>query len=427
MRLKHRFIPKAEELERINLLSAVAVAPKPAAVIKAAAQVTTANFVSKSADVLFKESPVRPKHRFIPKAEELERINLLSAVAVAPKPAAVIKAAAQVTTANFVSKSADVLFKESPVRPKHRFIPKAEELERINLLSAVAVAPKPAAVIKAAAQVTTANFVSKSVADHTVVSYGSAFTQTFKLQNTGNTTWSGFKLVLVSASDHLGAASSVSVPTTAPGQTATINMSLQANKTSGSGAAQLAYWNLMNGSTVIPIRGTSYSNSVAKNKVWTEITVDAPIGPGYPRLNTAGYGSANPYVKDGYGGQCTAFVWGRVYEMGFSTQFPPVSGDAGQPWIDAANNSAHRYTVSPTPRANSIAVWSGHVAYVESVNGSTVVISEANRDSYNSYAAVNDPTGAYTWGGGYDGNQKYLTVSSMKTYNGQTLLGYIYV
>ena len=297
MRPKHRFIPKAEELERINLLSAVAVAPKPAAVIKA---------------------PPRVPMFF------LWRHNLLSAVAVAPKPAAVIKA---------------------PPRVPMFF------LWRHNLLSAVAVAPKPAAVIKAAAQVTTANFVSKSVADHTVVSYGSAFTQTFKLQNTGNTTWSGFKLVLVSASDHLGAASSVSVPTTAPGQTATINMSLQANKTSGSGAAQLAYWNLMNGSTVIPIRGTSYSNSVAENKVWTEITVDAPIGPGYPRFNTAGYGSANPYVKGGYGGQCTAFVWGRVYEMGFSTQFLSVAGNAGQSWIDAANNST---TVTRFPRLRGL-------------------------------------------------------------------------
>ena len=66
-------------------------------------------------------------------------------------------------------------------------------------------------------------------------------------------------------------------------------------------------------------------------------------------------------------GQCTYWVWSKR----------PVPG-----WNDASNWKwqAQRdgWTVSSTPVVGAIAWEPGHVAYVESVNGSTVTVSEMN-------------------------------------------------
>lgn len=54
------------------------------------------------------------------------------------------------------------------------------------------------------------------------------------------------------------------------------------------------------------------------------------------------------------------------------------------------------YTVSTTPISGSIAWKYGHVAFVESVSGDTMVVSEANYDSRGSIRTIEVPVGSYS-------------------------------
>lgn len=292
-----------------------------------------------------------------------------------------------------------------------------------------------------------ATLVSKSVADHAVVDAGESFTQTFTFLNSGKTTWSGYTLVLLTSGDHLGAPASVPIGTTAPGAKVTVTVPLEAVATyAGEGASQLSFWNIETASkTVVPISGTSYTNpnGVAVNRVWTAITINPSSGPNLASPEyTDGSGITNPYVPEGNGGECVAYVWGRAYEL-TGVQLP-WQANAGQPWITAAK--AAGYQVNMTPTSNSIAVWTnvdtgiGHVAYVESVVSgataatTTVSITESNYADYLDFAAVNDPNNARNpnalvphWGGGYDGPPETFTETQMLTHNypEYKLLGYI--
>ncbi|MCI5209756.1 MAG: hypothetical protein D3910_13405, partial [Candidatus Electrothrix sp. ATG2] len=84
-------------------------------------------------------------------------------------------------------------------------------------------------------------------------------------------------------------------------------------------------------------------------------------------------------------------------------------------------------TIGTTVQANSVAVWAGdsanpygHVAYVERVEGNLVYFNEANVDTYQSGS---------TWGGGYDGYEKNLSVSDFENRGTGIgpILGYIYL
>lgn len=109
-------------------------------------------------------------------------------------------------------------------------------------------------------------------------------------------------------------------------------------------------------------------------------------------LNSACYSTSNPF-RD-YWGQCTWYAWGRAYEKtGIQLGY---RGNA-KTWTSG--------TVS-TPRANSVAVWTGgqygHVAFVEAYDGTNIYISEANRvPSQYSEGYINLSTGrfTYTYGG----------------------------
>ncbi len=120
--------------------------------------------------------------------------------------------------------------------------------------------------------------------------------------------------------------------------------------------------------------------------------------------------------KDFY--YCTRYAYGRACEvMGINLAFSADSGlDAGT-WYKKVKNLPR----GEEPRSNSIAVWSGgpygHVAYVETVDGNNVIISEAN------------------WAIPFDG--KYVKPHSLtkkamssrfdKIDKNGTLLGYIYL
>lgn len=116
----------------------------------------------------------------------------------------------------------------------------------------------------------------------------------------------------------------------------------------------------------------------------------------------------NGYAARGYGGQCTAFVWGRAYEKGFN--LPDESWGHAYQWHHTAENWG--YQVGKQARANSIAVLisdsgAGHVCFVEDVteHGRSARISEANWSTYNE-ATDED------WGGGYDGRIKTVSLTS---------------
>lgn len=82
---------------------------------------------------------------------------------------------------------------------------------------------------------------------------------------------------------------------------------------------------------------------------------------------------ANPY--SGGNSNCTWYVWQRANDK-IGVQLPGW-GNAGT-WYASAQNAG--YSVGTEPRADSVAVYSnsyvGHVAYVESVNGSQIYVSE---------------------------------------------------
>ena len=229
----------------------------------------------------------------------------------------------------------------------------------------------------------------------------------------------------------------------------TVTVPLEAEETyANEGASQLAFWNIKTASNaVVPISGTSYTNpnGVAVNRVWTSITINPTSGPDLASPEyTDGSGITNPYVPEGNGGECVAYVWGRAYEL--TGVELPWQANAGQPWITAAK--AAGYQVNMTPTANSIAVWTnvytglGHVAYVEGVvpgataSTTTVSITESNYADYLDFAAVNDPGNARNpnalvphWGGGYDGPPETFTETQMLThsYFEYKLLGYIHL
>jgi surface antigen len=75
---------------------------------------------------------------------------------------------------------------------------------------------------------------------------------------------------------------------------------------------------------------------------------------------------------------------GNTYYYGYCTWYakqrrpdlPNRLGNGGQ-WV--ANAAAQGYATGSAPRAGAVAETTGHVAYVESVNGDgTIVISEMN-------------------------------------------------
>lgn len=140
-----------------------------------------------------------------------------------------------------------------------------------------------------------------------------------------------------------------------------------------------------------------------------------------PNWNSGAYErGVNPFAMSNLYGQCTWYCWGRTYELtGISM---PCRGNAST-WYSTA--SSNGYTVSQTPRENSIAVWNGggygHVAFVESVSGSNVIISESNWDKI-----TYDYQYTLSAGIAYYSGRKTLTTSQMKSRYG-TLLGYIYV
>lgn len=124
----------------------------------------------------------------------------------------------------------------------------------------------------------------------------------------------------------------------------------------------------------------------------------------------------------GWAAQCTWHCYGRAKEMKNKTiSFKSGGNDAKNWWANVDNCDK-----SQTPRAHSIAVWSGgsrgHVAYVEGVATNYLFITEANWGDTHKDALDEK-----------DGVVKKITPSAMQSryaganYGYYTLLGYIYL
>ncbi|MGO2743510.1 MAG: CHAP domain-containing protein [Pseudolactococcus laudensis] len=100
-----------------------------------------------------------------------------------------------------------------------------------------------------------------------------------------------------------------------------------------------------------------------------------------PTPSNAYYFSNNVFYKAGYGmPNCTAYAWGRAYEILGSK--PSLStGNAKEWW----GYNAGKYSSGQTPRFGSVVCWGspegggyGHVAVVEEINGDILTISESS-------------------------------------------------
>lgn len=138
----------------------------------------------------------------------------------------------------------------------------------------------------------------------------------------------------------------------------------------------------------------------------TTTTQVMAIGNYGVNLDSHFYSSSNPFRN--YWGQCTWYAWGRAYEKtGVQLGY---RGNA-KTWTSGAVS---------TPRANSVAVWTGgtygHVAFVEKYDGTNIYISEANRVS-NQYSegVINLSTRRFTY-----------TYGGTGSYNVDLPYGYIY-
>lgn len=103
-----------------------------------------------------------------------------------------------------------------------------------------------------------------------------------------------------------------------------------------------------------------------------------------PGTDNAYFYADNTYYQGGYGmPNCTAYAWGRAYEI-LGSKPNLCTGDAGQ-WWDY-NLTTGAYPSGQTPKLGAVICWSGgssgHVAVVEAINGNVVTVSESAWSGY---------------------------------------------
>lgn len=131
----------------------------------------------------------------------------------------------------------------------------------------------------------------------------------------------------------------------------------------------------------------------------TGININKPIKftPRFsaPGLENPCYYSDNIFCKSGFGiPNCTAYAWGRVYEL--TGKIPKLStSDAGN-WFEYNKNN-NIYPYGTAPRLGAIAcfsnIYGGHVAVVEQIENNTITFSNSaygGKEFYISTADVSD-------------------------------------
>lgn len=109
---------------------------------------------------------------------------------------------------------------------------------------------------------------------------------------------------------------------------------------------------------------------------YKDITIKYGTNTKARNLNSDNYNSKNTLATSGFKGQCTWYSFGRSLES-MNKETPTSNAET---WI--SNAIAMGYNTGTQPHANSIAVQvgtsSGHVAYIESYDGTTITVSEGN-------------------------------------------------
>ena len=127
--------------------------------------------------------------------------------------------------------------------------------------------------------------------------------------------------------------------------------------------------NLLGASKVMAAEGAE----AKENPAFFEARVSEPA-----RENVYFY-EDNSYFKGGYGmPNCTAYAWGRAYEILGSQPNLPMGN--GRDWW-GKNSDSQAYATGSTPKLGAIICWgggaSGHVAVVEGIEGDQVTYSES--------------------------------------------------
>ncbi|HEU0266749.1 MAG TPA: CHAP domain-containing protein, partial [Candidatus Saccharimonadaceae bacterium] len=101
----------------------------------------------------------------------------------------------------------------------------------------------------------------------------------------------------------------------------------------------------------------------------------APVASNVPAEQSA---STSTQPTGASVGGPNGYVWGECtwYVKNMRPDISGYWGNAGYNWI--AEAAAAGFTTGSTPRAGAVAVEAGHVAYVQSVSGDNVYISEMN-------------------------------------------------
>lgn len=120
----------------------------------------------------------------------------------------------------------------------------------------------------------------------------------------------------------------------------------------------------------------------------------------YPRMNAPDYTnycyySENIFYNSGYGmPNCTAYAWGRVYEL--LKKKPKLCTGNARDWYDY-NKANGIYPCGNEPRLGAVACfdneYGGHVAVVEDIDGETITFSNSaynGKNFYLSYADIDD-------------------------------------
>lgn len=110
-----------------------------------------------------------------------------------------------------------------------------------------------------------------------------------------------------------------------------------------------------------------------------------PTNPGTPSTPAATRGATINY-NEGYSGSCVYYVMDRFHKL--TGVYPKALGDAK---YLASSAAANGWTVSATPRVDSIAVFQpgqngasapyGHATWVEQVSGGRIYVGEMNAPS----------------------------------------------
>lgn len=118
------------------------------------------------------------------------------------------------------------------------------------------------------------------------------------------------------------------------------------------------------------------------------------------------FSRSNIYEASGYGmPNCTAYAWGRAYE--YYQKRPSLSKyNAGEWWTDNINWQAYEF--GQEPKVGAIAVWdqwnqdTGHVAFVEAIEGDNVILSESSwHGTMFRVRTIKADSSNYLYGGSY--------------------------